>query len=118
MRLSSFLDALRGLTVLLRTERNARVHAAASILAVALGMALGIDRLSWCWLITSMAMVWAAEAFNTAVERLADRVTQERDPLIKQAKDLAAGAVLVAALAAALIGLLVLGPPLWRWLRP
>lgn len=118
MRLSSFLDALRGLAVLLRTERNARVHAAASLLVVSLGMALGVDRLSWCWLITAMAMVWAAEAFNTAVERLADRVTLERDPLIKQAKDLAAGAVLVTAVAATLIGLLVLGPPLWRWLRP
>jgi diacylglycerol kinase len=74
---------------------------------------LQINRLDWCLIALATASVWAAEAFNTAVERLADRVTTERDPLIKQAKDLAAGAVLLACAGAVAVGLLVLGPPLW-----
>ena len=86
-------------------------------MVIALGWFLRVGRSDWCWLVVAISMVWCAEAFNTAVERLADRVTMERDPLIKQAKDLAAGAVLCAALGAAVIGLLVLGPPLWGWLR-
>ena len=118
MRLTSILDALRGLAHLLCRERNARIHAVATVLVIALGVALRIDTGGWCWLVAAMAMVWTAEALNTAIERLADRVTLERDPLIQQAKDLAAGAVLMAAVAAAILGLLVLGPPLWRWLRP
>jgi len=117
MRLSSFLDALRGLVFLLRTERNARVHALATIVVVALGLVLGVDANAWCWLVLSTALVWITEALNTAIERLADRVTAERNPLIRQAKDVAAGAVLLSAGSAVVIGVLVLGPPLRRWLR-
>ena len=116
MRLSSLVDALRGLAFLLRSERNARIHLTATLLVAAMGLALHIDTNAWCWLVVAIALVWTAEAFNTAIERLADRISTERHPLIKQAKDLAAGAVLVAASASVLIGLFVLGPPLWRWL--
>lgn len=78
-----------------------------------MGTWLGVDGQQWCWLVVAITMVIAAEGFNTAVEKLADRVTTERDPLIRDSKDLAAGAVLWAALGAAIIGLIVLGPPLW-----
>ncbi len=111
-------DALRGLGFLLATQRNARVHAVMTVLVAVMGWFLKIDRRDGCWLVLAIALVWMAEAFNTAIERLADRVTRERDPLIGQAKDLAAGAVLCAAVGAIILGLLVLGPPLWRWLAP
>lgn len=114
--MKSFVHAFQGLCFLLRSQRNARVHAFFTIAALVVSLVLRIDRHDWCWMIVAIAMVWAAEAFNTAVERLADRVTTERDELIKQAKDLAAGAVLCAALGAALIGFLVLVPPLLTWL--
>jgi diacylglycerol kinase (ATP) len=114
--LRSLRDALRGLGLLLSTQRNARVHALMTVLAAGMGGFLKIDRHGWCWLVFAIVLVWSAEAFNTALERLADRITREQDPLIGQAKDLAAGAVLCAAIGAAVIGLLVLGPPLWCWL--
>ena len=115
--LRSLRDALRGLGLLLATQRNARIHALMTVLVVGMGGFLKIDRHDWCWLVFAIVLVWIAEAFNTALERLADRVTREQDPLIGQAKDLGAGAVLCAAIGAAGIGVLVLGPPLWRWLR-
>ena len=105
--------ALRGLVFLVRSQRNARVHGVITALVLALGLGLHITRLEWAFIALATAAVWAAEAFNTAVERLADRVTTERDPLIKQAKDVAAGAVLIACAGAVAVGLLVLGPPLW-----
>lgn len=115
--LTSLVHALRGLGFLVRTERNARIHAAATVVILTLAAALQVDADGWCWLIVAIAMVWIAEALNTAIERLADRVSLERHPLIGQAKDLAAGATLVASIAAVAIGLIVLGPPLWLWLR-
>ena len=105
--------ALRGLVFLVRTQRNAQVHGVITVLVLALGGWLHIAGLEWCLIALAMSSVWAAEAFNTAVERLADRVTTEHDPLIKQAKDVAAGAVLIACAGAVAVGLLVLGPPLW-----
>lgn len=105
--------ALRGLVFLVRSQRNARVHAVITALVLALGVWLHITRLEWAFITLATAVVWATEALNTAVERLADRVTNERDPLIKQAKDVAAGAVLIACAGAVAVGLLVLGPHLW-----
>ena len=113
MRLASFIAAWRGLIILFKTQRHARIHLLAGVGVVIVGTWLGMDDQQWCWLIVAMAMVISAEGFNTAVEKLADRVTTERDPLIRDAKDLAAGAVLWAALGAAIIGLIELGPPLW-----
>ena len=107
------MDALRGLAFMLRTQRHAQIHAVAVFVIAALGWWLKIEANAWCWLVAAMTMVISAEAFNTAIERLADRVTTQRDALIGQAKDLAAGAVLCAAIGAAVIGSIVLGPPLW-----
>ena len=113
MRVASFIAALRGLMIMFTTQRHAQIHGLAAVASLALGAWLGIECRDWCWLVAAIAMVVSAEAFNTAIERLADRVTADRDPLIRDAKDLAAGAVLWAALGAAIIGLIVLGPPLW-----
>lgn len=108
-----FGHALRGLALLVRGEANARLHLAASLAVVGLGAALPVEPGDWRWLILAIALVWSAEAFNTAVERVCDLVTLDPDPRIAAAKDVAAGAVLVAAAAAAVIGLATFAPHLW-----
>lgn len=113
-RLCSVRYALAGLRTLLRTQHNAWIHAVATLLVVAAALAFGLNAYEWLWLVVALALVWTAEAFNTALELLADAVTREQHPLIGQAKDVAAGAVLLAALAALVIGVLVLGPYVLR----
>jgi diacylglycerol kinase (ATP) len=111
-RLVSFADAGRGVRALL-AEANARVQLAAALAVVALGLWLDVGRRDWALLVLASGVVLAAEAMNTALEALADRVAPDPHPLVAKAKDLAAGAVLIVSLAAAALGLLVLGPPLW-----
>lgn len=115
-RLRSLGHACTGLATLLRTQPNARLHAAASLAVTATGLWFGLAAAEWLWLLLAMVLVWMAEAFNTALEFLADAVTREQHPLIRQAKDVAAGAVLIAALGAAVIGTLVFGPHVLLWL--
>jgi diacylglycerol kinase (ATP) len=116
-RAKSFGHALRGIATLLREEPNARIHAAATAGVIGLGLVLGLPIERWPWLVAAMALVWCAEAINTALERLADATAPERSRLVGQSKDVAAGGVLIASIAAAVIGVLVLGPPLLDWLR-
>jgi diacylglycerol kinase (ATP) len=111
-RAQSFVDAVRGITALLANEANAQIHGVASIAAIALGLWLGLTPGEWCWIALAIALVWVAEALNSALEALADAVHPARDPRIGRAKDLAAGAVLVAAIASAVIGALLFGPRL------
>ncbi len=110
-RIRSFACALAGLRHLIH-EHNAWIHAAATVAVCAAGLGFGISAREWCWLIVAIAGVWVAEAFNTALEALADAVAPEPDPRVGRAKDIAAGAVLLAAAAAVGIGLVVLGPHL------
>ncbi len=98
---------------MLATQPHARIHLAATVAVVGLGLGLRIDRWEWCAVLAAIGLVWAAEGINSALETLADHVAPEQHPLIGRAKDLAAGAVLAAALAAAGIGLLVFGPRLF-----
>lgn len=107
--LQTFRYALRGITAMLRTERNARFHAFATVLVVGFGFALGVDRMEWIALVLAISSVWAAEGFNTAIEALCDVVSPEYHPGIERAKDVAAGAVLLATIGALIIGLLVFG---------
>jgi diacylglycerol kinase len=116
-RLRSFGHAFRGIGLVFRSQHNAWVHAAASVAVVVLGIVLDLPASSWCWLVLAMGAVWTSEAINTAIERLADAAVPDVHPLIRDAKDAAAGAVLVAAMAAVVIGLLILGPPLWSLVR-
>lgn len=115
-RARSFRYAFRGVAALLRSEPNARIHAVAAGLACALGAFLDLPPSGWLWLAAAIAGVFAAEALNSALEALADAVHPAPHPLVARAKDLAAGAVLIAAAGAAAIGFLVLGPPLVSWL--
>jgi diacylglycerol kinase (ATP) len=100
----SFRYAGSGVRHFFRVENNARIHLAASILAVALGCYLGLERVEWAVLALTIAAVWAAEAFNTAIERLVDLVQPEHDPRAGAIKDLAAAAVLFASWGALGVG--------------
>ena len=103
-RLRSVRYALAGGRIMLATQHNAWIHAAATIAVVVLGVSLPLSRLDWALLIVAIALVWIAEALNTGLEFLADSISTEPHQAIGRAKDVAAFAVLLAALAAVLIG--------------
>ncbi len=113
IRLAAFKFAWQGIVHGFRQEANFRFHSLAAVLVVGLGMWLRITTIEWCIVILCIGMVMAVELLNAAVERLADRITKEEDPLIGQAKDLGAGAVLITAYCAFVIGLLIFLPHLW-----
>lgn len=96
-RLKSFSHAFRGLRTLFRDEPNARIHLVASMVAVGLGLYLGITRMEWVAILGVIALVFSAELINTAIEQLADVVSPEFHPKIKKTKDMAAASVLVLA---------------------
>lgn len=111
-RLQSFRHAAYGLSLMVKSQHNAWLHVFASVCVLVAG---GLFRLSdgeWCWIILAIMAVWTAEALNTALEFLADAASPEFHPLVKNAKDVAAGGVLISALGSVVIGLLVLGPHL------
>lgn len=112
-RVFSIRIACRGIGVMLRTQANARIHLVITLLVIAAGLWLGLARLEWLWIVVAIALVWVAEGLNTALERLADAVSPDYHPLVREAKDVAAAAVLIAALGAVMIGLLVFGPYLF-----
>lgn len=105
----SFGFACKGLAALLASQRNARIHAAATAIVAAAGFYFNLGLTQWCLIILSVAAVWTAEALNTALEFLADAVSPDDHPLIGKAKDIAAGAVFLTALGAVLVGVLVFG---------
>ncbi len=109
-RLRSFLHAFRGLGLLLQTQHNARIHALATVLVVAAGVAAGLSGVEWALIALAVVGVWVAEALNTAIEFLVDLTSPELHPLAAKAKDVAAGAVLVAAIGSVIVGALVFGP--------
>jgi diacylglycerol kinase (ATP) len=109
-RIASFGYAIEGLVVLLRTQPNAWIHALASAAVLAFGAWCGLRREEWALVCIAIALVWVAEALNTAVEFLADAAVPDPHSLIKHAKDLAAGAVLLASIGAAAIGAIVFLP--------
>jgi diacylglycerol kinase (ATP) len=111
-RLRSFRYAFRGIWLMLQSQHNAWVHACATIGAVAAGLALHISRGEWCAIVLAVASVWTAEALNTAFEFLCDVASPQFHPMVKHAKDVAAGAVLVSAMGSVVIGVLVFVPRL------
>ena len=111
-RVRSFGHAFDGWWYALRTQRNAWLEVAVACSVFAVSSWLQLDNVRWAIIVLTAALVFAAEFFNTAVEVIVDLVSPQEHPLAKIAKDVAAAAVLVAALGAVVVGLLLLGPPL------
>lgn len=95
---------------MLRTQHNAWIHAALTLLVIAAGVLFRLSAVEWCWIVLAIAAVWTAEALNTAFEFLADATTREFHPIVGQAKDVAAGAVLITAIGAGVVGALIFVP--------
>ncbi|MCA9948200.1 MAG: diacylglycerol kinase family protein [Anaerolineales bacterium] len=113
-RIKSFKYAFEGWWYVLRSQHNAWIHAVISIAVVLVGLWVKLPLREWALIILAMMAVWMAEFMNTAIEAVVDLAAPKPHPLAKIAKDVAAAAVLVGACGAALIGLLILGPPLWQ----
>ena len=109
-RIRSIKYAIRGIILILRSQHNAWIHATATIIVTILGLYFGLTVAEWCWIVIAIVAVWTAEALNTAFEFLADAASPEFHPLVAKAKDVAAGAVLISAIGAIIIGILILGP--------
>lgn len=109
-RIKSFKYAFAGIFTLLKSEHNAWIHLAATIIVVSAGFILKINRFEWMIIVACVASVFALEAINTAIEKLADVAQPEKDDRIKRVKDLAAGGVLIAAIASVIIAGLIFIP--------
>ena len=107
----SFSFAAAGIAYMIRHQTNAWVHLAATGVVIGLGLWLRLDRIECCFLVLATGLVWSMEAANSAIELLADAVHPAHHPLIGRAKDVAAGGVLLAAVAAAIVGVIVILPP-------
>ena len=109
-RLRSIRCAVNGVAVMLRSQHNARIHAAATLAVCLAGVLLGLSASEWCWIVLAIVAVWTTEALNTAFELLTDVASPGFHPLAGRAKDVAAGAVLISALGSMTIGAVIFGP--------
>jgi diacylglycerol kinase (ATP) len=116
-RVYSFRHAFHGWGYVLRTQRNAWIHAFISTLVLLVALWLRLPLRDWAVLFLTIALVWTAEFINTALEAVVDLASPEQHPLAKVGKDVGAAAVMLAALSAVLVGLLILGPPLYEKIR-
>ncbi len=105
-----FVWAFRGLWQVIEEEPNMRFHLLAAGLALGLGWLLGLNPIEWGLLTFTIFLVWIAEVFNSAIERVVDLLTSQYHPLAEQAKNMAAGAVLLSAIAAVVLGLIIFIP--------
>lgn len=112
-RALSFRHAFDGIAAAYRSEPNLRIHSLAAAAVIAMAAWLGLKAADWAVLMIVIGLVWCAELFNTAVEAVVDLASPQYHAKAKLAKDTAAAAVLLAAVTAALVGLLILGPPLY-----
>lgn len=106
-RIKSFGYAFNGIKTLIVEEHNARIHVLGAIVAIVLGIVLEITVAEWLWVVLAIALVFITEMINTAIEAICDEVTEERRPAIRKSKDVAAGAVLVAAIFAVTVAFFV-----------
>lgn len=111
-RLKSFHYAIQGISFMLRTQHNAWLHLAISITVVTIAFYLRVSVSDWRWIITAMTLVWFAETINTAFEFVCDVISPKLHHSVKKAKDIAAGAVLICAIGAAILG----GVTFWPYL--
>lgn len=111
--INSFKCAFKGIYELLRSEPNTWIHLLATVGALIAGILFRISKSEWCVILILIALVWAAEGFNTAIEKLTDHLFPEYHETARSAKDLAAGAVLICAIAALVCGLIIFLPKLF-----
>lgn len=112
-RIRAFRYAFQGWGYVLRTQRNMWIHSLIAAVVFVLGLWLKLSLQDWAIITLTAALVFIAEFINTSIEAIVDLATEEHHPLAKIGKDVGAAAVLVAALAAVIVGFLILGPPLW-----
>ncbi len=112
-RIKSFGFAFTGIYELFKSEPNARIHFLAAVCALIAGILLRISKSEWCVILIVIAIVWAAEAFNTVIEKLTDHLFPEYHETARIVKDISAGAVLVCAMAALVCGLIIFLPKLF-----
>lgn len=111
-RIRSFLYAFRGIYFLFREQPNAWIHLVAAIGVIIAGFLCHLSTIEWGLVIFAIGLVFSAELFNSAIEGIVNKVSPEFNPLAGKIKDLAAGAVLVAAITAAIIGVVIFLPKL------
>ena len=109
----SFVVGFQGLAHVIGSEQNMRIHCVIAVGVIGAGFLLALSPWEWLAVVLCIGLVLAAECLNTALERLADRVTTETDPLIKQAKDCGSAAVLVLAMMSVGVGVVVFAPKIW-----
>ena len=114
-RFKSFTYAWSGIKELLRTEHNTWIHLFLTIIVVMLGSIFNLSIGEWIALVICMTMVWTAEVFNTCIEKILDFISTEKHPQIKRIKDMAAAAVLVASVAAVIVGAIIFIPKFFVW---
>lgn len=115
-RVNSFKYAFKGIKDLFANTPNAKIHLAVAILVMIFGLLLDISITEWCLCFLSIAMVLAAEAFNTAIEYLTDLVSPDFHVLAGKTKDVAAAGVLLTSIGAAIVGLIIFLPKAWAWI--
>jgi diacylglycerol kinase len=108
--------AFDGIIDLIKSENNAKIHLISTIVVILVGLKLQFLSIEWLWISLAIAGVWVAELINTAIEKLTDIISPEKNPLAKKVKDYAAGAVLVMAIWAIFVFCLISLPHLWMWL--
>jgi diacylglycerol kinase len=112
-RIRSFGYAFKGIWELIKSEPNARIHLVATICALILGFSLKISQSEWCIILIVIALVWTAEAFNTAIEKLVDHLFKDYHETARISKDISAGAVLICAIIALICGFIIFLPKLF-----
>ncbi|MCD4729244.1 MAG: diacylglycerol kinase family protein [Bacteroidales bacterium] len=112
-RIQSFRYAFRGIGFMFKTQHNSQIHLVAAIIVVVFGFILNVSLIEWCLLIFAIGLVITAELINTSIEYLVDICSPEFNERAGKAKDIAAGAVLVAAIISAIIGLIIFLPKLF-----
>jgi undecaprenol kinase len=105
----SFYYAISGIVSAIKSERNVRIHLTLSVLVILLGWAFSITRIEWLIVILVIGGMLCSELMNSAIERVVDLVTEDYHPLAKQAKDIAAGAVLLFAITSVVVGIIIFG---------
>ncbi len=114
--INSLKNAFFGLKYCFFTQRNMVIHAIFGSLIIVTGAAFNLAMIEMIFLLSAVFLVLVAEAFNTAIEKTIDLYTEERNHLAHIAKDVAAGAVLLTSIYAVIVGLIILGPPLWNFI--